>query len=256
MFNSGTAAALTPTPITIGATTVKTNHTIFTRFFPADDTGPLPDAGMVKTFKPTKVRGAVDFRRIRDGKTSRQLMFVTGSTLYSFNLSDSTLTAQYGGLFKNDRPVDMVVFNDVLYFADGGNVLAWDGSEVRNAGIKAPVMRPSVTFATTGGTIDSGTYLLAYRFVNSDAGLRSNMSPLNSFTIGGNDLGTITKIHGIQVPTDPQVNAIEIFCTAEGDASAMYRLAVIEDVTFSSIIATSGEWDNDGNPLRRSEYGE
>lgn len=196
--------------------------------YPAEDTGPLPDRGIVTTYRPVKATGMIDFRRNIGETVARQLMIAAGSSLWSFDLSTNTLKFETGGIFKTDRLTDMIVFDDKVYLTNGGRPRVWDGSGMRFAGIAAPQSRPVLTVDTSGSITNSITdapYLVAYRFANSKAAVYSNLSPWAVYEPSGSNDGRITNMSNIEVPPDPQVDAIEIFATPSGDSSVLYRLS-------------------------------
>lgn len=246
LSNYGTSVSVTIPTITVGTQVYSQNSFLDTRILPSQESGPVPDEGLVIPFESARARGAIDFRNIIGESVARQTAFIAGCSLYTFDFSTNTLTHRAGGIFKKDQLATMVVFDGTVYIADGTRVKAWDGSEMRFAGIEAPIERPIIeggATATTGGTLNDGSYLIGYRFVNTKTGFKSNISPLRQFTLSGGSTSSLVSIAGLEIPQDPQVNAIEVFCTLEGDASRLYRVALVTDLTtgshtFSPLITT------------------
>jgi len=237
--NYGTSVNVTIPTITVGTNVYSQNSFLDTRMYPPQECGPIPSEGMVTPFLPVRVQGAIDFRNIVGERVARQLVYIAGSCLYTFDAKTSTVTARSGGIFKRDAMFSMENFDGNVYFTNGGRPKVWDGNEVRFAGIEAPIQRPYMATGDTsnaGGTLDDGSYLIGYRFVNTRSGYKSNISPLVQFTLSGGagNASKLVGIHGLEVPHDPQVNAIEVFCTLEGSAARLYKIGITTDVTTGS----------------------
>lgn len=237
LSNYGTSVTVTIPTISVGTQVYQQVNYIDTRLIPTQESGPVPDEGLVIPFQSARVRGAIDFRNIIGESTARQLVFVAGCSIYTFDFSTNTLTHRSGGVFKRDEMASMVVFDETVYIADGTRPKAWDGAGLRFAGIKPPLERPYLAtgdLSLVGGSLNDGDYLIAYRFANTRTGVKSNISPLRKWTASGGNASRLIAVHGLEIPQDPQVNAIEIFTTLEGDATRLYKVAVVTDLTTGS----------------------
>lgn len=239
LSNYGTSVTVTLPTITVGTQVYSQNSYIDTRILPTQETGPIFSEGLVTPFLPVRVHGAIDFRRGFGSRVARRLVFVAGSTLYEADLSANTLTARSSGIPKRRPMMSMEVADGNVYFCNGGRPLVYDGNAVRYAGIAAPIERPWLSGGDTsnsGGSLDDGSYLIGYRFLNTRAGTQSNISPLRQFTLTGGtaNQSRLLGLHGIEVPTDPQVDAIEILCTLEGSATRLYSIEKFTDITAGS----------------------
>jgi len=237
--NYGTSVRVTIPTASVNSNVYSQNSFLDTRMFPPQECGPIPSEGMVTPYLPVRVQGAIDFRNIIGERVARQLVYLAGSCLYTYDAKTATVTAKSGGIFKKPGLFSMENFDGNVYFTNGGRPKVWDGNEVRYAGIEAPIQRPYMATGDTsnaGGTLDDGSYLIGYRFLNTRSGYKSNISPLVKFTLSGGagNASKLVGIHGLEVPHDPQVNAIEVLCTLEGDASRLYKIGITTDVTTGS----------------------
>jgi len=239
LSNYGTSVRVVIPTITVGTNVYSQNSFLDSRCFPPQECGPIPSEGLVTPFFPVRVQGAIDFRNIVGERVTRQLVYLAGSCLYTYDAKTATVASRSGGIFKKPGLFSMENFDGNVYFTNGGRPKVWDGNEVRFAGIEAPIQRPYMATGDTsnaGGTLDDGSYLIGYRFVNTRSGYKSNISPLVQFTLSGGagNASKLVGIHGLEVPHDPQVNAIEVLCTLEGSAARLYKIGITTDVTTGS----------------------
>lgn len=92
-------------------------------------------------------------------------------------------------------------------FDNGGN--GWDGGL---SGIKAPRALPRVVESGTASTegLTAGVYQVAYCYLQSSTGLRSNPSKIITLTMGG---ANKIRIQDIAASEDPRVDQVEIYIT-------------------------------------------
>jgi hypothetical protein len=121
---------------------------------------------------------------------------------------------------------DFLRVGDYVYYCNGVDLLFWDGTTWRKWGIVGPAAAP--TFTMTAGTLNPQTsyqYVVAY--VNTVTGHVSAASPISANT--GCQINQNFIISYI-ASTDPQVNAIWIFRTADG-GGLFYFLASVPNAT-------------------------
>lgn len=116
---------------------------------------------------------------------------------------------------------------NTLYFCDGVNANKFDGTTVSKMGIVPPVSAPTISSFSAGSITAFTGWQYGFSFVNSSTGQVSTMSPSSTST--GPQTNVSVNLTG-SGSTDPQVNFVQIYRTADGGAQ-YYFLAEIANTS-------------------------
>lgn len=209
--------------------------------FPEEDDGIRFDVGLVDTYEPVEILLIHPYGILNpQGSSVNFALVIAGTTLYTVDIDDGTVTA-VGGDFH--RPLEggrwvAEQYGDIVYFAapNGKRPRKWRGASVFYMGIRAPVHNVYPVMATTGGSLADGVYTFYVTYRNAETGAESSPSPPTDATLTGG--GGSGKVDSITVPvsSDPQVNQRRIWMTAAGGGagSTAYLVVTIDDNTTTS----------------------
>ena len=174
----------------------------------------------------------------RMGKVNSIRYQVANQTLYRNQSSISTsLSANKITTIGSYRPLsDATLW---AFIADDAQMKKDDGTNLRNWGIVAPTVAPSVTQDATGGSLTAGTYQVQYTYVRksgSTVACESNPSPAGSAVSSGSDSLDIV----VTPSTDPQVTKVRLYRTISGGSDFLY----LGEYTNDSSIKVNGASDS------------
>jgi len=152
----------------------------------------------------------------------------TQTNIYSFTSSVKT------SIYTKAGGAGQTSFNSVgntLYFCDGVSANKWNGTTVSKMGIVPPISAPTRT-GVFGGTIQIFTgWQYVYCYTNSSTGHVSTASPACIST------GALANVTSITVQgagsTDPQVDFVQIYRTADGGAQFYFVAEIANTGTWS-----------------------
>lgn len=207
------------------------------------DKGPVFwDHGLVEPYEPPEVTLLYDYRRFSQVDSAaivRELLAISGCTLYSVNLLTGAATIRSGGLAKGGLWT-AAQRGDVVYLAcrNGLRPMRYGMGIISQVGIDPPNAAPEVTGTSGGGgSFSNGTHYLYVTYYNRNSNQESNPSPGKAYTFAGG--GSTQQITNIDVPVspDPQVTARRVWMTAaaQPDLSTSYLVATIDDNVQTSI---------------------
>jgi hypothetical protein len=128
----------------------------------------------------------------------------------------------------------MEQYKDIIYFArDGlGSLYRTDGAAQGTAGISAPSAAPTLAEHADAGALGSADYIGVVTFYNTVTGAESNPS-----AVSNTHASNAKKIAwtGIQVSTNPQVNARRCYRTLADQTGEYYRVTTITDNTTTTL---------------------
>ena len=122
--NYGTSVRVTIPTASVNSN-VYSQNSFDTRMFLPQECGPIPSEGLVTPYLPVRVQGAIDFRNIIGERVARQLVYLAGSCLYTYDAKTATVTAKSGGIFKKPGLFSMENFDGNVYFTNGGRPKVW-----------------------------------------------------------------------------------------------------------------------------------
>lgn len=212
--------------------------------FPEEGDGVGFDIGLVEPEDPPRGTMLYDYRRIgADGVPIRQLLAIQGTTLHRIDREIQNSVPIYGnlpkgGIWSFDQYADLLF----LTCRNGQRPYVYDGTVVRRAGVRAPLIAPTAVSSNAGGTLADGTYHLYYTYRNPDTGVESNPSPSVTFTISGGGTGSVTDL-GLDISRDPQVTERRVWITAPngGEGSTAFLAATIPDNVRTSLSSSDPE---------------
>ncbi len=154
------------------------------------------------------------------GQTQRIISYVGATKV-------ATLDAPWGiavgatssyviGALTSRTPVNFVALNDWLYVMNGFDrmLLLTDDTRAYEAGIDAPTTIPLVSSALGGGSVVSGSHIIAVRFFSELTGRESDPVFSAVHTVGVNN-STLTYTN-LPVSLDPKVSHLRIYRLAPG----------------------------------------
>lgn len=141
------------------------------------------------------------------------------------------------------EPFDFVNSNNTVYFGNGTNMKKYDGTNLWNWGIAAPLAAPTVILvAGTANVYASWCYL--YTYFNSVTGHESSPSLIGPCT--GVFAAKDVQI-GVVASTDPQVDQIRIYRTPDGGAQDPKEMQEISGSPFANATTTYTDNTADAN---------
>lgn len=203
--------------------------------FPSDDDDGIRwDVGLVDPYDPPEARLLYDYDRVKkDGSVTREVLVVSGTTLYRIDDALNLAVPIAGNLHK-DGPVSAVRYNDYVLLACGNNKRPriFDGQYLDFLGIRPSLAVPYVQTNPAGGFLPAGEYSLFVTFRNATTGRESNPSPAATFSV----TGSVSRVDSVQLPIspDPQVNQRRVWMTTAGVLGASsvgtaYLVVTVED---------------------------
>ena len=150
----------------------------------------------------------------------------TQTNVYSFTPSSKT------PIYTKAVGAGQSSFNTVantMYWCDGKNAKKWNGTTVSNMGIAAPVAAPTISSYSAGSLTAFTGWKYGTCYTNSSTGHVSTMSPASAST--GAQTNVSVNLTGAG-STDPQVDFIQIYRTADG--GGIYY--------FVAEVANTGTW--------------
>ena len=212
------------TPETVGTLTSTS-----AALYPEEESGIRWDIGLVDPYQAPEAQALFGFDRIGPtGSPIRELMAISGTTLYSIDTSAGTANPVAGNLHKGGK-WSVAQYGQSVYLAcaNGKRPRVWDGNLLDWVGIRAPFQTPKVTSKTSGGSLADATYYVKVTYRNSVNGSESDPSPAGSASIsGGSGSGAIDRVR-IPTSSDPQVTERRVWLS--NDNATFYLAATIYD---------------------------
>lgn len=155
------------------------------------------------------------------------------------------------------NPYSLDQFRATLYGTNGKGrqfYAKWTGDFVTNpngwesgfSGILAPQHFPRVRETATAGTnLSAGSFLVAYSYLDSTTGMRSNPSPIIPLTLSGNFK---IEIEDLQASEDPRVDGIEVWMTQSG-GSYIGRVALTGNEAQAVVLDYAADFIRSGDEL-------
>lgn len=139
---------------------------------------------------------------------------------------------------------DFVVSNNTCFFGNGTDMKAFDGVTVRNWGITAPTVAPTLTLVAGTATVTvSWCYVVTY--TNETIEHESSPSPL---TACSGPFGPQAVQLGLTASTDPQVTNIRVYRTSDGGAQTPTQMREIPGSPFPNATANITDQAPDVSP--------
>ena len=221
------------------------SQTTTAQLYPEDGFGLSRDEGMVDPYDPPFCQLVHDYRRFDSlGSLKREMLIVSGTSLYAVNVSNGSIKLFSGGLVKGTLWTAAQYSDRVFLASDNGKrPMVYDGDKLRYVGIRAPQATPVITTVGAGGAFAAGDYYIYVTYRNAESGTESNPSPgvLQTLTLNQQ----ITTIE-LPVSADKQVNQRRIWATAvattgsAADAPPIYLIATVEDNTTVTYAPSGG----------------
>ncbi len=190
------------------------------------------DIGQMIPYVPPICGGLVPYNHIRpDGTYVREMLVISGCSLYSVNLDTGVATPVGADLYKGSGTWSIARYADKVFLAtdNGMRPMVYDGSTCRILGIEAPAAPPTVTTSSTGGTFAAGTYVVYYTYRNSVTAEESNPSPGTTIVL----TGATSSITDLYLPTSPNrwVSQRRVYITLVNGATAYKAVDIDDNVT-------------------------
>lgn len=144
----------------------------------------------------------------------------------------------------SNEPFDFVVSNNTCFFGNGTDMKAFDGVTLRNWGIVAPAVAPTLTLVAGTATVTvSWCYVVTY--TNETIGHESSPSPL---TACSGPFGPQAVQLGLTASTDPQVTNIRVYRTSDGGAQTPLQMREIPGSPFPNVTGNITDQAPDVSP--------
>jgi len=206
--------------------------------WPEEEDGVLWDTDLVDPDVPAEIDLIYNYRVFgASGTLTRKKLVVIGGAILT--MTDAGVVQYVGTIKKRSNgtasKVSVAQYASSVFLAreNGDRPIRFDGTTTNLTGIRAPLLAPVVTGATSGGALADGTYTVYFTYRNSTTGSESNPSPYGTVVIsGGGGAGRIDAVV-LQRAGDPQVNQRRIYVTAVGGGanSTAYLSATVDDNT-------------------------
>ena len=196
---------------------------------PAENDGAHWDVGLVQPYRSPECSGLFPFNRTKkDGSSQLGRLAISGCTIYDVNTTTGALVA-IGAVPKATTKwtKDQYAQTAILASDNGHRPLRYDGSNLSNLGIRAPLSAPNVTTAA-GGTF-TGTYWFYVTYYNKTLATESNPGPGVSYTLSAQQVTQVI----LPLSPDPQVTGRRLYVTLAGgaDGSLAFLLKDFDDNT-------------------------
>lgn len=157
----------------------------------------------------------------------------------------------------DEAPYSLDQFRATLYGTNGKGrqfYAKWTGDFVHNpngwesgfSGILPPVHFPRVReTAVASSEVSAGDFLVAYSYIDSTTGMRSNPSPIIPLTLSGSFK---IEIEDLQASEDPRVDGIEVWMT-QANGTYIGRVAVVGNEAQAVILDYAADFIRSGDEL-------
>ena len=203
------------------------------RIHPPENTGYNWDRGFVDPYVPVEAGGLFEFDlALSDGKIVRQLLAISGSTLYKIDQVNRVAIPVAAGLYQGGLWT-WAKYGNTLYLAaaNGKRPMKWNGGTLDWVGIAPPLVPPQVTTNAAGGSFVAGIYQVYYTYRNSLTAVESNPSPPFQITVAG--ATSRIDVTDLSTSPDPQVNQRRIYVSliggVNGSAAFLATNGTIDD---------------------------
>ena len=152
--------------------------------------------------------------------------------LSGLGMTKYLLITQYDPVPDEDKYVEVIAYNDIIYVIDNDSGYKWDAINVRlsDFGIDAPA---SACTASVGGSGTlTGTYVYYYSFYNSETQTESALSPVSGTVSPSSQYVDLTNI---AVSSDSQVDKRKIYRQGAG-SDVIFYCGVINDNTTTTYV--------------------
>lgn len=206
------------------------------RLLPMESYGYLWDAGLVEPATPVPIVGLWKYDRLlRDGSTRREILALSGCTLYAVDRATGATRAVGANFLKGGERYGAAQYKRRKIFAgrNGGQPKWYDGSQAYNLGIRAPQDMAFASATNPGGSIAAATYYIYVTFrrksLDEASPIESNPSPGFPIVVGAAN----SKINVIRLPLspDPQVDQRRVYISATAGGTAYLALTIDDNVT-------------------------